>query len=215
MVMRRRAALLLAGAIIAACAALWALRPAGYEFVNLWLNPDQQGRWRFERGDYAGAAQAFRDPVWQGVACFRAHDIDCATQSFARVGTVDGDYNGGVLQARVGRLDDALQAFERALAARPDWRAARENRDLVARVIAETRASAPQEEGGEPSEAPDDMKVDEQGKRGKRGQVEIEKLGPDAIDKLWLRNVRTDPAEFLRARFAAESRAGTNAGAPR
>ena len=51
------------------------------------------------------------------------------------------------------------------------------------------------------------MKVDEEGKRGKRGTVEIEKLGPDAIDKLWLRNVRTDPAEFLRARFAAGSRA--------
>jgi len=41
--------------------------------------------------------------------------------------------------------------------------------------------------------------------RGKRGAVEIEKLGPEAIDKLWLRNVRTDPAEYLRARFAAES----------
>ena len=214
MVMRRRASLLLAGVILAAGTMLWTLRPPGYAFANLWLSPDQQGRWHFERGD-AGAAQAFSDPMWQGVACFRARDIDCATRSFARVGTADGDYNTGVAQAQAGRLDDALQAFERALSARPDWRAARENRDLIARILAETRDKASDEEAGEPSEAPDDTKVDEQGKRGKRGQVEIEKLGPDAIDKLWLRNVRTDPAEFLRARFAAEARDRANAGSKR
>ena len=94
---------------------------------------------------------------------------------------------------------------------RPGWREAQENRDLVARLLAQRRPERPEEEAAEPSEEPDDMKVDEQGKRGKRGAVEIEKLGPDAIDRLWLRNVRTDPALFLRAKFAAETQARANA----
>ena len=90
MVTRRRSLFVLAGALIAAGATLWMLRPPGYAFTDLWLTADQQGRWRFGRGDYAGAAQAFRDPMWQGVACLRARDIDCATRSFARIGTADG-----------------------------------------------------------------------------------------------------------------------------
>lgn len=215
MVTRRIGGAVLAGALVVAAALLWSLRPAGFAFADLWLTPDQQGRWFFERGDYARAAQRYRDTMRKGVACFRARDLECAVQSFAHASTADGDYNLGVAQAHAGRLAEALQAFERTLAARPDWRDARENRDLVARILAEARRRAPEEVGSEPSEEPDDIKVDEQGKRGKRGTVEIEKLGPDAIDKLWLRNVRTDPAEFLRARFAAEAHQRANAGAAR
>jgi Ca-activated chloride channel family protein len=207
MVARRTLRLVLAVALVAAGAALWALRPAGLAFADLWLTPDQQGRRQVERGDYAGAARHFRDQMWKGVACYRARDLDCAVQSFARVGAADGEYNLGVVQAEAGDLAASLAAFERALAARPGWRDAQENRDLVARIIAEAHAPTPDDAAGEPNDEPDDMKVDEQGKRGKRGTIEIEKLGPDAIDKLWLRNVRTDPAEFLRARFAAEARA--------
>ena len=207
MVTRRRLGIALAVALVAAGAALWALRPAGFAFADLWLTPDQQGRWHFERGSYADAARHFRDPMWKGVACYRARDLECATQSFARMATADGDYNLGIAQAQTGDLAASLAAFERSLAARPGWTEAQDNRDLVAGIIAEQEKRPPDEEAGEPNDEPDEIKFDEEGKRGKRGTVEIEKLGPDAIDKLWLRNVRTDPAEFLRARFAAESRA--------
>ena len=142
--------------------------------------------------------------MWKGVACYRANDLECAAQSFAQMGTADGDYNLGIAQAQAGELAEALRAFDRALSARPEWRDARESRDLVAQLIAAARASG--EEAGEPNDEADEVKVDDEVKRGKRGTVEIEKLGPEGIDKLWLRNVRTDPAEFLRARFAAESR---------
>ena len=211
MVTRRMRVLFFAGALVAVGVAPSALRPAGFAVADLWLTPDQQGRWHFERGDYARAAQHFRDPLWKGIACYRAHDLDCASHAFARVGTADGEYNLGVAQAQAGELAAALPAFERAIAARPGWREAQQNRDLVARLLAEAQARKPDEEAGEPSDEPDDIQVDEQGKRGKRGTIEIEKLGPEAIEKLWLRNVRTDPAEFLRARFAAESRSRAGA----
>ena len=209
--MRRGRGLVLAGALVAIAATLWPLRPAGFAFADLWLTPDQQGRWHFARGDPARAAQHFRDPLWKGVACHRARDLECAIESFARAGTADAEYDLGIAYAQSAQLPTALTAFERALALRPGWREAQENRDLVARLLAQRRPERPEEEAAEPSEEPDDMKVDEQGKRGKRGAVEIEKLGPDAIDRLWLRNVRTDPALFLRAKFAAETQTRANA----
>jgi Ca-activated chloride channel homolog len=36
------------------------------------LTPDQQGQLAYERGDYAGAAERFADPMWRGVALYRA-----------------------------------------------------------------------------------------------------------------------------------------------
>jgi len=215
MVTRRALALVLCVALLATGVTLWALRPAGFTWADLWLTPDQQGRRHFERGDFASAALHFRDPSWKGVACFRAHDLECATQAFSRVTTAEGEFNLGVVQAHAAQLPAALAAFEHALALRPGWSEASENRDLLARVLAQKREDGHDEAAGEPNDEPDDMKVDEKGKRGKRGAVEIEKLGPDAIDQLWLRNVRTDPAQFLRARFAAEAQARTNAGGKR
>ena len=35
---------------IAATAVLWTLRPAGFAIADLWLTPDQQGRWLVEHG---------------------------------------------------------------------------------------------------------------------------------------------------------------------
>jgi Ca-activated chloride channel homolog len=203
MVTQRMRLLALAGMLAVVGAAPWAMRPAGFAFADLWLTPDQQGRWLVEHDDDALAGRRFRDPMWRGVACYRARDLECAMQSFARVSDADGDYNLGISQAHAGELEPALRSFERAVLARPAWRDARENRDLVARLIAAALVKG--DEPGEPNDEADEVKADDEGKRGKRGTVEIEKLGPEAIDKLWLRNVRTDPAAFLRARFAAES----------
>jgi Ca-activated chloride channel family protein len=72
MVTRRALALVSAGVLVA-ITALWVLQPPGYAWADLWLTPDQQGRWQFERGDYLRAATHFRDPMWKGVACFRGY----------------------------------------------------------------------------------------------------------------------------------------------
>ena len=37
-------------------------------FADLWLTPDQQGRLLLQRGNYAGAAAHFQDPLWKGIA---------------------------------------------------------------------------------------------------------------------------------------------------
>ena len=41
-------------------------------WTGFWFTADQQGRWLFDRGKYAEAAEAFHDPMWQGTAWFRA-----------------------------------------------------------------------------------------------------------------------------------------------
>ena len=45
-------------------------------WAGLWFTPDQQGQRYFDRGEYAEAAQAFHDPLWQGAAWYRAGEYD-------------------------------------------------------------------------------------------------------------------------------------------
>jgi len=47
------------------------------------------------RGEFVEAAQAFRDPMWQGAACYRAGEFEKAAQAFARRDTAEAHYNQG------------------------------------------------------------------------------------------------------------------------
>jgi hypothetical protein len=54
-------------------------------FVNLWLTPDQQGRWLVEHGKYAEAAERFANPLWQGVAYYLNEDFESASEQFSQI----------------------------------------------------------------------------------------------------------------------------------
>jgi Ca-activated chloride channel family protein len=54
-------------------------------FRDLWLTPDQQGRIAFDQGDYAAAKELFADPMWRGVAAYRAYDFLAAAESFRKI----------------------------------------------------------------------------------------------------------------------------------
>ena len=85
MVTRRRLlGIALCGALVAAGAALWTLRPAGFAFADLWLTPDQQGRWQFERGDYARRRAALSRPDVEGcglLSCARPRMRDAVVRA--------------------------------------------------------------------------------------------------------------------------------------
>ena len=49
------------------------------------------------------------------------------------------------------------------------------------------------------------MKVDERGDKGKRGEVDLAKLGDEELAEMWMRRLQTTPADFLRFRFATEA----------
>jgi Ca-activated chloride channel family protein len=69
-------------------------------FADLWLMPDQQGRWRLTAADYAAAAKLFADPMWRGLAAYRALDFLAAAQEFEHVETIQGRFALGNAQAQ-------------------------------------------------------------------------------------------------------------------
>lgn len=182
---------------------------------TFWLTPDQQGQRQATRGRQAEAAKLFSDPMRQGVALYQDAQFEAAAAAFARINTPEGHYNRGNALVMNGKYEDAVQAFERALAQRPDWPAALTNLE-----IARLRADRVKTEGGDMTGGMmgadeivfDTSKGNQEG--GETDQTEeAQPLSNQELQSLWLRRVQTKPADFLRAKFAFQL-ATENTGEP-
>src|SRR5262249_26638108 len=142
---------------------------AQLRLIDLFLTPDQQGRWYFDRADYKTAGERFQDPMWKGVALYRAGDYRSALEAFAARDTADAFFLMGNCYARLKQYPAALQAYDNALKERPGFPEAQANRKLVAALI--PKQAKDDEEAADPDLKPDQIKFDEEGKKGKFGQV--------------------------------------------
>lgn len=171
-------------------------------WASLWWTPDQQGQRHFHRGEFAEAAEHFRDPMWIGVSWYRAGEFAKAAEAFARSDSAEGLFNQGNALVLRGRYTEAIGCYDHALAHRPGWNPALENR-----AIAQARAQRVAQTGGELGDqqiGADEIVFDSTAKN--TGQdTEIagsQALSDQAIQALWLRRVQTRPADFLKAKFA-------------
>jgi Ca-activated chloride channel family protein len=169
---------------------------------DLWLTPDQRADRLFRAGTFAEAAKAYQDPARQGVAWYRAGDFKAAAAAFARDGTPEGAYDRGNALVMQGKYDDAVTSYDRALALRPGWAEAADNRAIAVVRRDRLKAEGGDETGGQVK--PDAIVFGKQkGKAGDDVQVAGgDPLSDDQLRALWLRRVQTKPADFLRAKFA-------------
>lgn len=178
----------------------------GVGWRNLFLTPDQRGRLMLERGRPAAAVDAFRDPLWRGVSLFRDGDFKTAARTFAGVDTADAAYNQANALVMLGQYDDAIARYDRALALRPGWSDALANRD-----IARIRSARKKTEGGvadDTESQPDQFVYDKTKKGGEDTTVQSpDAMSDDMVRALWLRQVQTKPADFLRVRFSYQLQA--------
>jgi Ca-activated chloride channel family protein len=181
-----------------------------------WLRTrDQQAQQLYEQGDYRTAANRYVDPVRAGVALFRAGEFESAVQAFTRSNSDVAHFDRGNALTMLGKYTDAIAAYERALVLRPDWAAAMNNLE-----IARLRAARLERTGGDMTGgnlAADEVVFETGGRQPTGGTTDATDGGPpmsDAqIQALWLRRIRTRPADFLRARFAYQHAANAS-GAP-
>jgi Ca-activated chloride channel family protein len=200
---------------LVAIAAGLALLVMGYRlgWNDLWLMPDQRGRLLLAQKRPADAAQAFRDPLWRGVALFRAGDFKTAAQAFAARDTAEGAYDQANALVMLGQYEDAQKRYDRALALRPGWPQALNNRE-IARIRGERKKTEGGETGNTDDKA-DEIVFDKTKKGGGDATVEGDKpMSDEAVRALWLKRVQTRPADFLRAKFAYQLQAEPGGATP-
>jgi Ca-activated chloride channel family protein len=124
-----------------------------WEWRELFINDNQRAYELLEEGQAAEAAQTFDESTWQGIAAYKAQEYAEALQYWSNEESPITYYNRGNALAQNGKLPEALQAYDQALAAKPDWEDAQFNRDLVAKLL-DSQQKQPQEDkssGGNPN----------------------------------------------------------------
>ena len=101
---------------------------SGVQFIDLWLTHDQQAARLFERGQYAQAARRFASPTWRATALYRAGQFEQAAAALARVDSAECAFNRGNALVMMGKYEEAMTAYDRAIQLRPNWSAAKSNR---------------------------------------------------------------------------------------
>ena len=165
--------------------------------ANPFLTPDQQGRWAFEHHHYPEAAALFVDPYWKGIAAYNAADYDLAQTTFSAMNTSQAAFYLGNIHVRRFKFDDAISAYQQALQRQPDFPEASANLALAIALKKDTESAA----NNTPEVKPDAVKFDKAPGKGQSKTVQTEQANNDA---LWLQNLTTSPANFLRRKFSLQ-----------
>ncbi|MGH8432882.1 MAG: VWA domain-containing protein [Pseudomonas sp.] len=168
--------------------------------ADAFFTPDQQGRWAFEHEHFPQAEAHFQAPYWKGLAAYNAADYQAALASFARLDSAPAYFYLGNSYARLYKLPEAIAAYSQALKLQAQFPEATANLALVNELY-----KAQQEEGEKaPDEQADKEQFDNQTGKGKTEQVQVPKT---PSDELWLRNLSTSPAKFLKQKFSLQDAA--------
>lgn len=135
---------------------------------QLWRNPDQQAMQMFNTGDAAGAAEKFQQSDWKAAAHYRAENYQQALEALQNPGSSDDYYNRGNALTKLGRLPEALEAYEEALNLDANNEDAQYNREQVKKAIEQQQQEQSGE--GENSEDGEESQQDQDGEQKSKDQ---------------------------------------------
>jgi len=164
-----------------------------WSLKELFITPDQQGRLLMARGSCKEAAEVFENPILRGTAFYRNGDFKEAAAAFGQDNSLISLYNRANALLMLGKYDKAIFIYEQLLLLKPDWLEARENHALA-------RARK------EKMMPPEDDDQQEQVADGKQ-------LSDQEMRAIWLRQIETEPEDFLRAKFAYQEAVSQEPGA--
>ncbi len=110
---------------------------------DLWQSPDQQAQQAYNKQDFAKAAEQFQNPDWKAAAYYKAGQYDKALENLKDSKSA---YNQGNALAQAGQLEDALKAYEQALAANPNDSDAKYNKEIVEKALDKQKQQNPQQD---------------------------------------------------------------------
>ena len=124
---------------------------------DLWVQKDRQALAAHDEGNFAAAADLFRDPQWRAVAKYRSGSYAEAEELFSQNDEVESIYNQGNALAWEGRFSDALEAYDVVLAKEPDHQDAQHNKDVIEALLEamqqQQNGDSGEDQNGDPQES--------------------------------------------------------------
>jgi Ca-activated chloride channel family protein len=140
-----------------------------------WQNNDQRANQLFEQGEPAAAAELFDDPDWKASSNYRAGDYAAALDTWEQLESEAAAYNHANALAKLGRLDDALAAYDRLLQQNPAHEDARYNKQAIEEFL-KNQQSQQQQDGqqGQQGEQQQQQQGDQQQQQSGQGETQSE-----------------------------------------
>lgn len=117
------------------------------DWQDLWQRPDQRAYQALQEGKVEAARSQARDPALAATAAYRAGDFSAAIERFSVGQGADSDYNRGNALAKAGRYNEAIAAYDQALAQEPEMADAKANRKAVQDWLQQQQAQQQSDQG--------------------------------------------------------------------
>lgn len=140
--------------------------------ANWFKNADQRGLDAYQKGEYSSASDTFKDAMWQGSAKYREGDYEGAIEAFDTIDSAESWYNKGNAFAKLGKLDEAIAAYEQALERTPDMTQAAENKALIEQLKEQQQNQ--ESEQGQQNEQQQNSQQEDSSQQSESGQSEDE-----------------------------------------
>ena len=140
------------------------------ELQQLWLNQDQQAQQQLQQGNAQQAATLFNNPEWKAAAHYRAGQYQQSVDTLESINNADALYNKGNALAKLGKIEEAIEAYDDALKLQPTHEDAEYNRDL----LKQQQADQGQEKGDESKQDSEGDNPQEQGQGQQSDQPSTE-----------------------------------------
>ena len=118
----------------------------------LWSRPDQRAQAVFEKGEESEAAALFEDPEWKAAAHYRSGNYQESIASLEGIQNPEALYNKGNALAQLGKLPEAIAAYDEALALNPEHRDAAYNKEQIEKQMSQQDQNQNKQEEGQQSE---------------------------------------------------------------
>ena len=141
------------------------------DLKDVWKSQDQQAYELMLQDKPKEAAPLFEDKQWQGVAHYRSGDYDKAAEALSQTDSADAQYNRANSLAQMGKLEDAIAAYENALKNNPQHNDAKFNRDLLKDFLErQQNQQQDQQQNGEDGKEQPDQDGNEQKENNKQSE---------------------------------------------
>lgn len=125
------------------------------QWKDFWETPDQQGAHLLQAGNAKEAFDVFKNPDWKNVAAYRAGNYQEAYEKFSATNNSDNQYNAGNAAAYLGRFQEAIDAYTKAIALNPKNKDAVYNREIIKKLMQKNKDQDKQANNAKKNNKPD------------------------------------------------------------
>jgi len=190
-----------------------------FTWTDLWARKDEQAAVLLARGQAKKAAKLFKNKDWQSVAYYRSGQYERSARQFSQEKTTLAHYNRGNALAHLGDYQQAINAYNAALALNPKDQDAKYNRDLLKKLLKnkkkqkqrknknqQAKTKKPDNKKSQQKKTAKNQKNNNKGKNKQPKKMAQNKTEAQRAREQWLRRVPDDPGGLLKQKFLREYR---------